>query len=102
MQNNNARAVSACGIEYDVARRAALAKNGSELDMHDAVDVFVNGNFANVELERGDNEDVQHDFEQLIEFDDCNDDAFPVLVYSKSSKLVAWVDLDCDNGYVAA
>ena len=100
MQNDNARAVSACGIEYDVARVAALAKNGSELDMHDAVDVFVNGNFANVELEH--NDDVQAQFEQRIEFDECNDDAFPVLVYSKMNRLVAWVDLDCEVGYIAA
>lgn len=100
MQNDNARAVSACGIEYDVARVEALARNGSELDMHDAVDVFVNGNFANVELAHGD--DVQAQFEQRIEFDGCNDDAFPVLVYSKMNRLVAWVDLDCEVGYIAA
>lgn len=100
--HNNARAVAACNIGYDVARVEALVRNGSTLDMHDKLDVFVNGNFPNVELEHnGDSDSVQRDFEQRIEFDDCNDDAAPVLVYSKSGRLVAWLDTDCENGYIA-
>ncbi len=59
MQNDNTRAFAACGISYDVARAIALAHNGIELDMHDANDVFVNGNFSNVEVERGDMEDIR-------------------------------------------
>jgi hypothetical protein len=99
---NNTRAVAACGISYDVARATALAHNGIALDMHDASDVFVNGNFANVEVEHGEMEDMQLEFEQRVEFDECDDDACPVLVYSNESKLVAWFDAERGVGYVAS
>ena len=66
-----------------------------------SIDAFVNGNARNIELEhKVELDDVQSDFEQHIEFDACDDAAFPVLVYTKSQQPIAWVDLECACGYI--
>jgi hypothetical protein len=66
------------------------------------IDAFVNGNARNIELEAGDLDAVQDEFERglVLHTDGVNDDGFPVLVYTSMGKPVAWIDLELGWGYV--
>ena len=107
------RDVTANGIGYDVARVAVLTANGCAPDMSDDKDVFVNGNYPNVNFVdqvdglRAVHGDAALDtvlpakFAALINSDAENDDALPVLVYTLRDKLVAWYDCENCCGYIS-
>lgn len=65
------------------------------------IDKFVNTNKAFVTFEdQSDEELCQSNFEKLVNFDKVNTQAFPVLVYEKNTKAVAWYDIEMFMGFV--
>ena len=72
-----------------------------------SIDAFVNTNKFNVRFELNDDE-PEHMFEALparfadmLEHDDIDDSADPVLVYMLNGKPVGWYDMENAHGYVA-
>ena len=65
------------------------------------IDMFVNTNKAFVTFEdQSDEELSQSNFEKLVNFDKVNTNAYPVLVYEKNTKAVAWYDIEMFMGFV--
>jgi hypothetical protein len=60
----------------------------------------VNTNKATIEFEdQSDEDQCQSNFEELINFDNVNAKAFPVLVYEMNTKAVAWYDTEMFCGF---
>ena len=97
------RAMTDSGIEYDVERVNEMNANGWGPDMDDDRDVFLNGNDPNVHNIAGDDlEDRLANFAAQVEHDEEDDTGFPVYVYKREGKYVAWIDPENCWGYVAA
>jgi hypothetical protein len=65
------------------------------------IDKFVNTNKAFVTFaDQSDEELSQANFEKLVNFDKVNTQAFPVLIYEKNTKAVAWYDIEMFMGFV--
>jgi hypothetical protein len=65
------------------------------------IDMFVNTSKAFVTYADQSDEDVcQSKFEELVNFDKVNTEAFPVLVYEMNTKAVAWYDIEMCTGFV--
>jgi len=97
------QAMTALGIGYDVERVNELNAKGWGPDMDDDYDVFVNGNGPNVHDIPGEElEDRVANFAARVEHDVEDDWGFPVYVYKRAGKYVAWVDPENCWGYVAA
>ena len=71
------------------------------------IDTFVNSNAVNVRFELT-NDDPELMFEaypsrfaDMVQHDEVNDDADPVLVYMLNGQPVAWYDMENAQGYVA-
>jgi hypothetical protein len=71
------------------------------------IDKFVNSNKFNVRFElTNDDPELMFEayparFEDMIKYDEVNDDADPVLVYMLNGQPVAWYDMENAQGYVA-
>lgn len=71
------------------------------------IHTFVNSNAPNVRFElTNDDPELMFEaypsrFEDMIEHDEVNDDADPVLVYMLNGQFVAWYDMENAQGYVA-
>jgi len=67
------------------------------------IDAFVNGNTANVNFSKS-NEDfdvLEAIFTKKFKFDNVNTAAMPVLVYELNGNAVAWYDEEMQLGFVA-
>ena len=71
------------------------------------IHTFVSSNAPNVRFEL-DNDDPElmfealpARFEDMVQHDEVNDDADPVLVYMLNGQPVAWYDMENAQGYVA-
>jgi hypothetical protein len=65
------------------------------------IDMFVNTNKAFVTFaDQSDEELSQSKFEELINFDKVNTQAYPVLVYEMNTKAIAWYDIEMFAGFV--
>jgi hypothetical protein len=60
---------------------------------HSARELFINGNEPNV------NDAPRENFEDLVSFDNVNDKAYPVLLYTNGDEMVGWYDLENMYGY---
>jgi len=64
------------------------------------IDMFVNTNKAFITYADQSDEDVcQSKFEELVNFDKVNTEAYPVLVYEMNTKAVAWYDIEMFMGF---
>lgn len=68
------------------------------------IDEFVNSNAVNVEFNQeafnNDEELVFEMFQKMVDFDDTNDNAYPVIVLVKNTNVVAWYDLEMFCGFI--
>ena len=67
---------------------------------------FVNTNKANVAFNVPHGRKVNIDaleakFAATVAHDSVNDEAFPVIVYERNSKQVAWYDMELMRGFIA-
>lgn len=84
----------AATVVYNPAHIAAKEAAWGKMSRN-ALDLFVNGNNANV------NTIAKVNFEERVRFDHVNDKAYPVLVYQNGTQMLAWYDCENEHGYIA-
>lgn len=88
-------------VVYNELRVQQLAQHGYDIDMSDARDVFVNGNYANTELSTEQAMDSAcSEFEAMIVYDTADDTAWPVMLYTLRGEMTAWYDCENYHGFI--
>lgn len=68
--------------------------------MFELMNTFIEGDFERIGIEHTGMKRKRAKFEAGIAFDECDEDAFPVLVYYKNDEPVALIDLELNYAYV--